>query len=504
MAADAESALFSSRGDFIDGRFVAPCCADGEIALEDPGDLDALLGTFAFARDAVAHAVEAARRAWPAWRDAEPERRFEALRRLGRELAAEKDALSAVVARETGKPLWEAREEVDLLGAKIEITLSDGVALCRDRTIALGNDASATWRQQPRGVMAVLGPFNFPLHLPHGHVVPAVATGNTVVVKPSDRAPASAQLYAAIAARAGFPPGVFNLVQGDGDSGAILARHPDVDGVLFTGSYAVGRQLLAASLDHPRQILALEMGGKNGAVVCDDAELGSAAAEIAFGAAVTSGQRCTSTSRVIVMRSVADEFLGRLVRILGRVAIGHAFDENVFMGPVISRVALERHVEVIASARAQGAEVLLEGGPCAGPRRGHYVRPSVHRVARLDRSSAYQMEEHFIPDVSVLVADSFEEAVAALDTTEYGLAGAIFTADRARFEFALRNTRLGVLNWNASTVGASSRLPFGGAKRSGNDRPAGVASTLYCTYPAASIERSAPPRRSAPGFPSAS
>jgi succinylglutamic semialdehyde dehydrogenase len=324
-------------------------------------------------------------------------------------------------------------------------------------------------------VLAVLGPFNFPGHLTNGHVIPALATGNTCVIKPSERAPAVGQLYAELAERAGFPPGVFNLLQGDAAVGAALAADPRIDGVLFTGSWAAGRRIAEANLDQPHKLLALEMGGKNAVLVCEDADLDAAARAIAFGACVTAGQRCSATSRVLTFPRVADALCERLVALLRGLVVGYPLDEGVFMGPVIS-----------TAARA---------------RPGHYVRPSLHRVARLSGASRYQREEHFVPDLWIHSVDTLEEAIAAIDATDYGLVASVFTAQRAIFERVYRDTRLGLLNWNAPTVGASSRLPFGGLKRSGNDRPAGAASPLYCTYAVGSLELERPAPGSWPGFP---
>lgn len=493
---------FEPRGDYFDGRFALPTAPCGEIPLEDPGDLAAELGAFPFALESVDRAVASARSAWPSWRDTPPRERALVLERFAEAIQAESDALARLIAREIGKPLWEARGEVSAMVSKITITLADGLELVRERSFESGPGQVARWRNRSRGVLAVLGPFNFPGHLVHGHVVPALATGNTVVIKPSEHAPATGQLYADLADRVAFPPGVVNLVQGDGASGAALATHSGADGVLFTGSWAVGRRILEATLDQPRKLLALEMGGKNGVLVAGDADLESAARAIAFSAAVTCGQRCSATSRVFAEREVADRLVARLAELLAGLRIGYPLDPDVFMGPLISAAARERHAQVLSLAEADGAERLLEGGPCDGPRRGHYVRPSLHRVATPNRASRYQSEEHFVPDLFVCPVDSIESGVEALNATPYGLVASVFTARRETFERTAREVRTGLLNWNTPTVGASSRLPFGGIGRSGNDRPAGVTSTLYCTYPVASVEVAEPGAPAKwPGFP---
>jgi succinylglutamic semialdehyde dehydrogenase len=501
----AELSLFEARGDLVDGRLALPERADGELLAVDPGDTRESLGAFPFAAESVEHAAAAARRAWPAWRDASPDARAAALRRFADSLRSEQERFATAIAREVGKPLWEARTEVQAMLAKIDITLTQGLELVAERTFELGAGQVGRWRASSRGVFGVIGPFNFPGHLMHGHVVPALATGNCVVVKPSEKTPATGQLYAELLQRAAFPAGVANVVQGDAAVGARLASHPELDGVLFTGSYAAGRRILEATLDQPWKLVALEMGGKNGVLVCADADLAQAAHAIAFGACVTSGQRCSATSRVFAERAIADALCERLVRLFREIAIGHSSDANAFMGPVISRAARERHAQVLAWAAGDGAEPLVVGGPCDGPRPGHYVRPSLHWLPVSSRTSRYQGEEHFVPDAFVVPVDSVDEGLAAIDATDFGLVASVFTRDRATYERAARILRVGCLNWNAPTVGASSKLPFGGVKRSGNDRAAGAASTLYTTFPQANLEVAEPgPAAKYPGFPSLS
>jgi succinylglutamic semialdehyde dehydrogenase len=498
----AERDPFVARGDFVDGRFSVPEQPTGEIPLEDPGNPGALSGAFPFTRSAVDEAIGAARRAWPAWRDTSEEERSKPLRRLAERLRDAKDHLASVIAREVGKPTWEARTEVDTMVAKVSVTLDEGLGLLAERSIEIGPTSTGRWRSHPRGVLAVLGPFNFPGHLVHGWVVPALACGNTVVVKPSERAAAVGQLYAELVAEVGLPPGVFNLVQGDGSQGARLAGHPEIDGVLFTGSWGVGRRILEATLDQPWKLVALEMGGKNGLVVWEDADVDAAVFHAAFGACATAGQRCSSTSRIIVHRSVSDRFTQGLSRVLRDIRVGYPLDDEVFMGPVISAPARERHARLHAQAREEGAECLVAGGPFDGPHSGYYVRPSLHRVERVSRESRYQQEEHFVPDVCLLEVDGVNETIEALNAVDYGLVASVFTRDRETFETFYRLSRVGLLNWNTGTVGASGRLPFGGIGRSGNDRPAGILATVACTYPVASLEAPSPSVPTPPpGFP---
>jgi succinylglutamic semialdehyde dehydrogenase len=487
------------RGDFIDGRFVLGD-ATGEIDRRSPADLDDHVGTFPVAAPHLDAAVAAARRAQPAWERTPLTERAALLRRLGDELARRAETLVALLGREVGKPAWEARTEVAALGAKIQITLDEGMALVRGFSLDGGRLET---RYRPHGVLAVLGPFNFPLHLPHGHIVPALATGNTVVCKPSDVAPASAQVYAEAFESAGFPPGVFNLVQGGGPEGAALASHADLDGVLFTGSYEVGVAIRKANLHRPGRLLALELGGKNAAIVLADAPLAKALHDVLYSGFVTAGQRCTAVSRVVVERPIAPEFLERLVAGARRLVVGRPTDPAVFMGPLSTEAGLAKFREAQEAAARESAETLLESGVPELSVRGYYATPAVHLVRMPDPASRYQTAEIFGPDLAVTIADDADHAAALADATPYGLAATVFTTSEARFESVAARLHAGCLGWNVPTVGSSSRLPFGGTRNSGNHRPAALFSTLYCTYPVA-LQRGATEvdrARLPPGFP---
>jgi succinylglutamic semialdehyde dehydrogenase len=340
----------------------------------------------------------------------------------------------------------------------------------------------------PRGVLAVLGPFNFPAHLPNGHIVPALATGNTVVFKPSDLSPAVGDWMARVWRETGLPSGVLEVVQGRAETGRALAGHPDVDGILFTGSYAVGRALREATLDQPHKILALEMGGKNAIVVLPDADLELAVAETALSVCATTGQRCSCASRLFVHADIAEEFTERLVRVLRGVAVGDPLREDVFMGPLVSRAAFDKVERYRSLAGEAGGERLLQVEPDLPP---PYSGAGLVRFASLEQKHAYQREEIFGPEAALYMVRDLEEAIAAVNDSDYGLVASVFTRERARYEHCVGRVRTGLLNWNKGTVGASGKLPFGGIKRSGNDRPAGITATVYCTVPQAHLESEA-------------
>jgi succinylglutamic semialdehyde dehydrogenase len=485
----------------IDGALRTPRDPDGALRPANPSDLDDPLGEVPFAGGLVDEAVDAARRAQPGWEALGVESRSHALMRLRDVLMKREDELAHAIAREMGKVLREARAEAKALVAKVDISLHEGLALVPDVDL----DARLGWRWRPHGVLAVLGPFNFPLHLPHGHIVPALLAGNTVVFKPSEVCPHTASVYARAALDAALPPGVLNVVQGDGEVGARLSAHPGCDGVLFTGSYAVGAKILAANAGQPGRMIALELGGKNAAVVLDDAPLARTAMEVALSAFSTAGQRCTCVSRLVVTRGIADALVDAVADIAARMRVGHAMDPEVFLGPLATREAWERFAAAQAEADREGSGCVREPvGPAVtwegrAPR-GHFVAPRVRRVTRRDPASRYQREEHFGPDLAVYVVDDLDEAVAVANDTPYGLAAGVWTASAESFEACAGRLRVGSLMWNAPTVGASSRLPFGGVGHSGNHRPAGVFSSRYCAWPLAITRGGADPAPSPAGI----
>ena len=458
--------------DFIAGSWADPQAPDGVIENRSPADLSVVLGRHAFAEAQVDRAVAAAREALRA-----PGDRVALVRAIGAVLAKREEELARAIALDVGKPLWEARTEAQACAAKAAITVEDGMKLVA--SFPARGQPGAECRFRPLGVMAVLGPFNFPVHLPNGHILPALACGNAVVFKPSDVAPQAAEVYARCLEEAGVPPGLFNLVQGGPSVGAALAAHAGVDGVLFTGSWKVGLAIQRACLGQAK-ILALEMGGKNAALVLADADFDKAVYDVLFSAFVSAGQRCTAASRAIVVGD-ARRFAQRIAQLAQQLSIGHPFDDGVFMGPLASPAGLEKFEKGLPA----DVEALLSPRRLA-PRglQGCYVSPSVHFVQNR-RNSAYEREELFGPDLAVHPAASEEEAIAIANATDYGLAASVHSRSAEAFDRCQRALECGVVNWNAPTVGASGRLPFGGLKRSGNHRPAALFSALYCAAPVA-------------------
>jgi succinylglutamic semialdehyde dehydrogenase len=486
----AESVKLAALGDYIGGAFslAGEGARDAVIERMSPRDWEDFLPEVPVRRLAVNEAVCRARMAFEqASRLPQAElwqNRALSLQRLRAVLAARAEELALAIVREVGKPLWEARSEVSAALAKIDVTLADGLALVQPREMA-GRAQHYDFR--PVGVAAVLAPFNFPLHLTHGHVVPLLATGNSVVVKPSELTPYVGQLYAECVHSAGFALGVFNMVQGEGAQGALLAAHPDVDAVMLTGSVAVGQSIKRATLEQPHKLLALELGGRNPVIVCSDADLDKAVHDTLWGAFVTAGQRCSGTAVALVERPIFERFRAGVLAAVKRIQVGDPRSEGVFMGPMISEAARSRYVGALERAELDGVERLWSGPAHPLARRGAYIQPSVHYVES-PRGLAYETEELFGPNLALECVEDVEHAVARANASPYGLSVSVFSQDAGMFERLRTRLRYGCVNLNTPTCGASARLPFGGTRSSGNQRPAALFSTLYSTYPVATLE----------------
>lgn len=475
-------------GDYIDGEFIKPDKEDCAWRVHSPADLKELVFEVGGSFEHIERACLAARAAYTKWAHTSPAERYSCLWRLKEVLAAHKEPLSELISRETGKSLWDSQSEVAAMVNKVDITLNHSMKLVGEERIqnALPN-VDGYIRHKPRGVMAVIGPFNFPGHLPMGHIIPALACGNTIVFKPSDKTPAVGQMLAEIIQKAEFPRGVFNLVQGLGESGKRLCGSEYVDGVLFTGSYEVGLKIKQETLQHHWKLLALEMGGKNATVVWEDADIKKAVFETIVGAFLSTGQRCSCTSRIVLHEKIRDKFVENFYQTAKKLTVGY-WRENPFMGPLISAEAQEKYLRFQEIAKREGAEPLMRGKALNLEREGYYVTPSINLVGKFDPKSVYQKSEIFGPNVAIYTINDFDEAIAINNSSGFGLCMSLFSKQRSLYERALIDARVGILNWNRTTNRASSRLPFGGMGKSGNDRPSAHFAVYYCTVPVASLE----------------
>lgn len=431
----------------------------------------------------VAEAVAAGHRAFPDWADRPREARIAVLRRYKEILVERTAAFAEALSRETGKALWETKAELASMAGKVDLSIKayDERTGVTENAMPFGR---AVLRHRAHGVMAVLGPFNFPGHLPNGHIVPALLAGDTVVFKPSEETPLAGQLMVEALEAAGVPAGVVNLVQGGRETGQALINQ-QIDGLLFTGSAAAGTFFRRHFADRPDVILALELGGNNPLVVWDADDAEAVAALVVQSAFITTGQRCSCARRLIV----PDDAFGKAViaataGLAERLSIGAWNGEGeAFMGPLISARAARA---ARATADTMGGDRIRSLGSIEGLSEA-FVTPGLVDVTGVDTLD----EELFAPWLQVRRVANFDDALKAANATRYGLSAGLISNESKRWEQFLNRIRAGVVNWNRPTTGAAGSMPFGGLGASGNHRPSAYYAADYCAYPVASFESEA-------------
>jgi succinylglutamic semialdehyde dehydrogenase len=428
--------------------------------------------------------VASAREAWPKWAACPVTVRIEALRRFVDIVRARNEELADCISRETGKPLWEARTEVESVMAKVDISVKAFADRTSQRRIEGAMGTKTAVRHKPHGVMAVLGPYNFPAHLPNGHIVPALIAGNAIVFKPSEKTPATGRLLVELFHAAGIPEGVVRCLIGGVSEGKALASHPDIDGLLFTGSSTTGIVLNRLYADMPGKVLALEMGGNNPIVVWDAPDILTAATIVVQSAFLSAGQRCTSARRLIVRDGAHEALIQEIVKLANRLIVDepHATPAP-FMGPVIDNLTADAMQESFMSLMMRGGspiknmERTVEGLPFLNP-------AIIDMTAATDRPDV----ELFGPLLQVIRVSDFEEAIMEANATRYGLSASLIGGTPSLYDKFWANIRAGVINWNKPTNGAPSGAPFGGVGLSGNHRPSAYYAADYCAYPVVSSE----------------
>jgi len=437
---------------------------------------------------AVDAAVARARAVQRGWEAAPLEDRIFILRAYADRVKARAEDIARTISRETGKPVWETRTEAASVAAKVDISIK-ARAERAGQTLVDANGLTQALRHRAHGVLAVLGPYNFPAHLPNGHIVPALLAGNAVVFKPSELAPGVAQLTGELWREAGLPESVLEIVQGDGETGKALAGHPGTDGLLFTGSSATGKALARQFAETPGRILALEMGGNNPLLVWDlpETDMDAAVAVIIQSAYLSAGQRCTCARRLILQDGLAEALIPRLAEAIDRIIVGAPFDDpQPFVGPVVDNRAAD-------TVQAQVAQLLGLGGrplrPLQRPQQARpYLTPALIDMTGIESAPD---EEIFGPVLQVWRERDLDTAIARANATRFGLSAAMLGGTRTQFDRFRAGTRAGIINWNRPTNGASSAQPFGGLGDSGNHRPSAYYAADYCAFPVAGMEATA-------------
>src|SRR4051812_47397943 len=396
--------------------------------------------------------VAAARAAWAGWAARSLAYRVETLRRFANLARAGIEAFADLIARETGKPLWETRTEAEAVVNKVDISISAYADRTSQRRLEGAPGARVAGRHKPHGVLAVLGPYNFPAHLPNGHIVPALIAGNAIVFKPSEKTPAVGEFLVKLYREAGVPEGVVRIVQGGPATGKALAAHPGLDGLLFTGSARAGGALHRQFADLPHKILALEMGGNNPLVVWNAADIHAAAAMAVQSAYLSAGQRCTAARRLIVEDGKHEPLLETIVKLIDRLIVDHPHASPApFMGPVIDNDAADHLQDAFIDLTGKGGRAIRRLDRKAGNL--PFLTPALIDVTEVERRSD---EEMFGPILQVIRVKDFDAALAEANATRYGLAASLIGGSPELYDRFWANIRAGVVNWNKPTNGAPS------------------------------------------------
>lgn len=471
---------------YIDGQWIE---GSGEAFMStDPSTGEVVWRGNAAAAQEIGKAVLSAKKAFISWSKESKADRISVLERFKVLLEQRKDVLARLISRETGKVGWDSASEVAATLGKLTFSLTayderTGERASSSETAPL---QISTLRHRPHGLLCVFGPYNFPAHLPNGHIMPALLAGNVVIFKPSELTPAVAEWMVKLWEEAGIPPGVLQLVQGERETGKLLANS-DIDGVLFTGSSATGKLLHAQFAGRPEVMLALEMGGNNPLIVYEPEDIKAAVRETILSGFISSGQRCTCARRLIIVKGEgSDAYLKALVDAVGKVKVGTYLDTpEPFMGPLVSMRERDRVLSMQGLLRDKGARILVEA------KQLHDTLPWVSPcVVDVTGVAGIPDEEIFGPFLQVARVDSVDNAITVANNTQYGLSAGLLSRHRYVFDMLLENMRAGLVNWNRQTTGASGAAPFGGVGLSGNHRPAGYYAADYCAYPVATMENS--------------
>ncbi|MGO4688620.1 aldehyde dehydrogenase family protein [Brevundimonas sp. 2YAF1] len=427
----------------------------------------------------VDQAVQAARAAFPGWADASPEVRFDVLDRAGSMIMERREQIGRLLSREEGKTLAEGIGETVRAGRILKYFAGEALRVHGQNLTSTRPGVEIQTYRQPVGVFGLITPWNFPIAIPAWKIAPAIAFGNTVVIKPAGPTPATAEALIAVLHEAGLPKGVVNMVIGDGDVGRAIVAHPGVDGISFTGSQAVGAGVAEGAMKRQARV-QLEMGGKNPLIVLNDADLERAVAIALDGSFFATGQRCTASSRLIVQDGIHDRFVALLAEKVAALRVGDALDPNTQMGPAVTEAQREVSYNYIDIARAGGGRIVVGGERLSLDKPGWYVQPTL--IADTLPDARINTEEVFGPVASTIRVASYEEALAVANGVEFGLSAGIVTQSLKHARDFQRNARAGMTMVNLATAGVDYHVPFGGSKKSSyGPREQGFAAVEFYT-----------------------
>lgn len=460
---------------FTDGKWHA-ASGNEMVSIEPSYGAKIWTGHSADAGD-VDKAMRAAAKAFKNWSMTPLDERIEILNRFAEIAASKKEELGKLIALETGKALWDATGEAGVVGAKVGVSLKSYQERTGTQQFETGF-GRAELVHRPHGVMAVLGPYNFPAHLPNGQILPALLAGNTIVFKPSEQTPKVGAYLMDMYHEAGFPAGVVNLVQGARATGEALLAHDELAGVLFVGSAPTGAAIHKQFGGRPDILLALEMGGNNPLIAWDVSHAEAAASHIIQSAFITTGQRCTCARRIILPSGKAgDVIVDAIISAAEQIKIGAWDDEGIFMGPLVSSDIAGKVAQMAKDLPGKTLKAMERTA-----RGGAYLTPGIVDVT----GQSVADEEIFAPNMQIIRADDFDAAIAVANRTKFGLSAGLISDDASLWDIFKTRIHAGVVNFNRPTTGASGALPFGGPGLSGNHNPGAFYSADFCAWPMSS------------------
>ena len=429
----------------------------------------------------VLSAISSANAAFPEWNKRGLNSRLKIIKRFYDLLEINKEKIKDLISLETGKEAGDSLSEVGASIAKYQNSINAFHLRTGKASNPLGKNIQVTYHK-PHGVLNVIGPFNFPFHLPNGHITPALIAGNVVIFKPSEHTPLVGELMVKLWHEAGIPDGVINLLHGSKEVVRSLAKHPKTNGLLFTGGHIAGMSLSKLMASYPHKILALELGGNNPLVVWNTRKLIKASELIFESAFISTGQRCTCARRLILQDSKSSKKIIELIKKKSKLLSYTESSKNYYYGPLISKAAVKSFIDFQDLLIKAGGKVILKGKHVKS--KGNYVTPSI-----IDMSGVKKLfdKEMFGPMIQIKYVNSFSEAIYEANNTSFGLSAGLISDKKELFDNFVNEVSAGIINFNTTTTGASGSAPFGGSGMSGNLRPAGFYAADYCAWPVASV-----------------
>jgi succinylglutamic semialdehyde dehydrogenase len=483
--------MMKIKGDYFNGAFQKATQKDECIEKFCPADTEQKLWEACVDYTNIEKVVESAQNGFKQWKILSFEERAFYLKKYKEALLKRQDDISEALSLEIGKPLWEAKTEASALLGKVDVTLNDSLSRIQTQTFEnIMPEITGLSYHKPIGTTLIIGPFNFPCHLPNGQILSSLLAGNSIIFKPSEKTIYSSQILIECFHEAGFPEGVINFINGTVHTASELTKHPLVKGIFFTGSQPVGIKILENTYRDLSKLVALELGGRNATIIHSMVDMEHTLTELIRACYLTSGQRCSSTSIILVQKKWVDEFQAKFTELVRKIHVDHPIDFTSipFMGPLIDAHSQKLYYDFQEMTKTENIESLVAPKILERKKKGYYNAPALHYYEHPLTSSAFFKGEIFAPQACIIPFDTIDEAITLANLSPYGLAASVFTKDQQIFNLCKQELEAGVINLNRSTVGAHSKLPFGGVKNSGNFRAAAVSMIDHCASLTSTLE----------------